>query len=154
MEYIRKPRPDECTFCEISGADTAEDRERYVVLRGPLHYIVLNLWPYNNGHAMVVPNRHLEDITEMTEEETLEMFDYSRRLVTIYRKTMMAEGVNVGLNLGKISGGSIAHLHLHLVPRWTGDANFMPVIGNTKVMVEMLDDTYERLTKEIAEDGE
>ena len=81
----------------------------------------------------------------MTDEESLETMQISRRIVTAYRDTMNAQGVNVGYNLGTASGGSIGHLHLHLVPRWVGDSNFMPVIGQTKVLVEMLDDTYDRL---------
>lgn len=148
MEYIRSEKPPECVFCEVASADPAEDEERRVVYRGRHHFVVLNLWPYNNGHSMVVPFRHVVDLTELTDDESLSMIHLSQHLVEAYRKTMNAEGVNVGLNLGRVSGGSIDHLHQHLVPRWTGDANFMPVIGNTKVMVEMLEDTYARLILE------
>jgi ATP adenylyltransferase len=145
MEYIRKRRPDECVFCEVARIGEAKDRENYVVFRGRENYIVLNLWPYNNGHVMIVPDRHIVDITEMTESEALETFDLSKRVAAAFRETMNAQGVNIGYNLGTASGGSIGHLHLHLVPRWVGDSNFMPVIGHTKVLVEMLDETYERL---------
>ena len=145
MQYIRSEKPKECVFCEIATAPAAEDRDRYVVFRGKTHYVVLNVWPYNNGHAMVVPYRHLTDLTELDDEEVLETFDLSRRLVETFRATMNAQGVNVGWNLGQISRGSIAHLPLHLVPRWAGDANFMPVIGQTKVLVELLSETWDRL---------
>ncbi len=149
MEYIESEKPDGCVFCEAGRADPAGDEERYVLFRGKHHYIVLNLWPYNNGHAMIVPYDHVEDITELSDESALEMFHLSQRLVAAYRRAMRAQGVNVGLNLGRVSGGSIDHLHLHLVPRWMGDANFMPVIGHTKVLVEMLRETWARLRAEI-----
>jgi len=145
MAYIRKPRPDDCEFCEITEADPEEDGKRFVVHRARLNYVVLNLWPYNNGHAMVIPYRHVVDVSELTDEEGMEMLHLTQKLVAAYRESMNAQGVNVGLNLGRVSGGSIEHLHQHLVPRWMGDANFMPVIGQTKVMVEMLQETYDRL---------
>jgi len=145
MEYIRQRKPDECVFCAVAGVGEEHDRKNYVVYRGRLNYVVLNLWPYNNGHVMIVPFRHIIDITETTDDEALETMQISRRVVAAYRETMSAQGVNLGYNLGTASGGSIGHLHLHLVPRWVGDSNFMPVLGRTKVLVEMLDDTYERL---------
>ena len=150
MEYIRGRKPDGCVFCEVAEADPSEDAERHVVHRGRNHYVVLNIWPYNNGHAMIVPYRHITDITDLTDDDALEMFRLSGKLVEAYRSTMNAQGVNVGLNLGQVSGGSIDHLHLHLVPRGLGDANFMPIIGHTKVLVEMLSETYERLRGEAA----
>lgn len=150
MKYIRGKKPEGCVFCEVGDADPEEDEERYVVFRGGSHYVVLNIWPYNNGHAMVVPFRHITDITEMTDEESLEMLRLAGKLVDAYRSCMEAQGVNLGLNLGRVSGGSIEHLHFHLVPRWMGDVNFMPVIGHTKVLVEMLSETYERLRAEAA----
>jgi len=151
MEYIQQRRPDGCVFCEVAGVGEEHDEENYVVWRGELNYVVLNLWPYNNGHTMVVPNRHIVDLTEMTDEEALETVRISQKVVAAYRETMNAQGVNVGYNLGTASGGSIGHLHLHLVPRWVGDSNFMPVIGQTKVLVEMLDETRDRL-REAARD--
>jgi len=151
MEYIRQRTPDGCVFCDVAEVGCEHDRKNYVVYRGRLNYIVLNLWPYNNGHVMIVPYRHIIDITEMTDDEALETMQISRKVVTAYRSTMNAQGVNVGYNLGSASGGSIGHLHLHLVPRWVGDSNFMPVLGHTKVLVEMLDDTYERLREAAGE---
>jgi ATP adenylyltransferase len=149
MEYIEKEKPDGCVFCDCAAADPEEDRERFIIHRSRHHFIVLNLWPYNNGHSMICPLRHIVDVTEMTDEEALEQHHLTQRLVEAYRNAMRAQGVNVGLNLGQISGGSIDHLHLHLVPRWAGDANFMPVIGQTKILVELLADTWTRLRKEV-----
>jgi ATP adenylyltransferase len=149
MEYIRKEKDGSCEFCRIAATEPEEDRENYVLYRGKHHFAVLNIWPYNNGHSMIVPFRHVEDLENFEDEEALEMFRISTWLVAAYRKTMNAQGVNVGLNLGRISGGSIDHLHLHLVPRWSGDANFMPVIGQTKVLVELLGDTWTRLKEEV-----
>ena len=148
IEYIRKERPPGCVFCEVAQADAAADGKRYVLHRGAHHFVVLNLWPYNNGHVMVIPYRHVDDILDLTDDEAMEMHRLSCRIVKAYRKVMRAQGVNVGLNLGQASGGSIEHLHLHLVPRWIGDSNFMPVIGQTKVLVEMLDSTYRNLRGE------
>jgi ATP adenylyltransferase len=145
MEYLERERPDGCVFCECADADPAEDRERFILHRGRHHFVVLNLWPYNNGHSMVIPYRHIADIAELTDEEGLEMLHITQHLIDAYRRTMNAQGVNVGFNLGQVSGGSIEHLHQHLVPRWAGDSNFMPVLGQTKVMVEMLEETWERL---------
>ncbi|MEN8149800.1 MAG: HIT domain-containing protein [Planctomycetota bacterium] len=151
MEYILQRKPNGCVFCEVAEVGSEHDDKNYVVWRGEHNYVVLNLWPYNNGHVMIVPYRHIVDITEMTDDEALETMKLSQKIVTAYRDGMSAQGVNVGYNLGTASGGSIGHLHLHLVPRWVGDSNFMPVIGQTKVLVEMLDDTLERL-REAAKD--
>ena len=150
MEYILQRKPEGCVFCDVAGVGVEHDDENFIVYRGELNYVVLNLWPYNNGHVMIVPFRHIVDITEMTDEEALETMQISRKVVAAYREKMNAQGVNVGYNLGTASGGSIGHLHLHLVPRWVGDSNFMPVIGQTKVLVEMLEDTLTRL-REAAE---
>ena len=150
MEYILQRKPDGCVFCDVAGAAEEHDDKNYVVWRGELNYVVLNLWPYNNGHVMIVPFRHIVDITEMSDDEALETMHISQKVVAAYREKMNAQGVNVGYNLGTASGGSIGHLHLHLVPRWVGDSNFMPVIGQTKVLVELLEDTLTRL-REAAE---
>ena len=149
IEYIRKERPVGCVFCEIAGADPADDGKNYVLHRGRTQFVLLNRWPYNNGHLMVIPFRHIRELAELTDEEALESFHLARRVVDAFRRSMRAEGVNMGYNLGRVSGGSIDHLHLHLVPRWSGDSNFMPVISGTKVLVEMLDDTYSRLRDEV-----
>ncbi len=130
---------DGCPFCEIPKMD---DDEGLVVARGDLVYVVLNLYPYNSGHLMVVPYRHIADYTELDDAETAELAVYTKRALTALRKASGAQGFNVGLNLGAVAGAGIAaHLHQHVVPRWGGDTNFMPVIGRTKVLPQLLRDT-------------
>ncbi len=143
MDYVTGPRPDGCVFCHALESD--EDAANYLLHRGETCFVILNRYPYNTGHAMILPNRCITDVTEMTEEEGQETMALVPRLVQTYRETMNCQGVNVGLNLGDAAGGSIAHLHWHLVPRWGGDTNFMPIVGDAKVVVEMLDETYRRL---------
>jgi ATP adenylyltransferase len=130
-------------FCTALAGDA--DEETHVLYRGETCFVILNAYPYNTGHTMVLPNRHIVDVTEMTPDECCETMDVIRRLCATFRETLNCQGINVGLNLGSAAGGSIAHLHWHLVPRWPGDTNFMPVLGDTKVVVELLDSTHERL---------
>nr|WP_246444761.1 HIT domain-containing protein [Thermomonospora cellulosilytica] len=130
---------DGCPFCKIPKMD---DDEGLVVARGDLVFVVLNLYPYNSGHLMVVPYRHIADYTELDDAETAELAVYTKRALTALRKASGAQGFNVGLNLGAVAGAGIAaHLHQHVVPRWGGDTNFMPVIGRTKVLPQLLRDT-------------
>lgn len=136
------PRAQGCAFCEIQKQDDGVGN--LVVSRGPHSYLVLNRYPYNNGHCMVIPNRHLVDPSEMTAEEAADVWGSVARTADLLRGPLRAEGVNVGMNLGRVSGGSIEHLHVHLVPRWQGDTNFMPILADTKVLVELLTDTYAR----------
>ncbi len=149
MDYVTGPRPDGCVFCHALESD--EDAANYLLHRGETCFVILNRYPYNTGHAMILPNRCITDVTEMTEEEGQETMALVPRLVQTYRETMNCQGVNVGLNLGDAAGGSIAHLHWHLVPRWGGDTNFMPIVGDAKVVVEMLDETYRRLKPSVEE---
>ncbi len=152
MEYVksfRRGEDDGCVFCDALSRD--EDAATYIVHRGPTCFIILNAYPYNTGHALVLPNRHVEDLCDLTDEESLETVVLTQRLCRVYRETMNAEGVNVGVNLGRSAGGSIDHLHWHVVPRWRGDTNFMPVVGGAKVLVEMLEDTWTRLRAALAE---
>ena len=150
MAYIRgenKPtheRPgDECPFCRaptLAGADSL------VVARGESVYVVLNLYPYNAGHLMVCPFRHVPDSTDLTEEEVAELGAYTQRSMAALRDVSGAQGFNIGLNQGAIAGAGIAgHLHQHIVPRWSGDTNFMPVIGGTRTMPQLLESTRDLL---------
>jgi ATP adenylyltransferase len=146
MAYIRgesKPADDsegECPFCRIPVAD---DDERYLVVRrGRLAYAVLNLYPYAPGHLMVCPYRHIADYTETTDDEAAEMAAMTKAALRTLRSVSRAEGFNVGMNQGVAGGAGIAaHLHQHVVPRWVGDQNFMPVIGHTKTLPQLLQDT-------------
>ena len=128
-----------CPFCAIQEM---ADSEGLVVARGTLVYAVLNLYPYNSGHLMVVPYRHVADYTDLTGTETAELADFTKRSMAALRDASQAQGFNIGMNMGHVAGAGIAaHLHQHVVPRWGGDANFMPVVGRTKVLPQLLADT-------------
>ncbi len=145
IAYIRgenKPvdsTPGECPFCRIPAKD---DDEGLVVRRGELAYAVLNLYPYSPGHLMVCPYRHIADYTETTDEEADEIGALTKQAMQVIRSVSGAHGFNIGMNQGAIAGAGIsAHLHQHVVPRWAGDQNFMPIIGRTKTLPELLADT-------------
>ena len=149
MAYIKgqdKPgsdEVDECSFCEIPSRP---DDETLIVARGELAYAVLNLYPYNSGHLMLVPYRHVADYAELTTAETAEIAALTQRAVRVLRHASGAHGFNIGINLGTIAGAGIAaHLHQHVVPRWGGDTNFMPVVGHTRVLPALLSQTRELL---------
>ena len=135
-------RTEDCAFCVELEKD--DGRENLIVHREERAALILNKFPYNNGHCLVIPRRHVVEPSEMTAEESAAVWDLVARTADLLRDPMRAHGVNVGLNLGSAAGGSIRHLHVHLVPRWHGDTNFMPVVGETKVLVELLDATYAR----------
>jgi ATP adenylyltransferase len=129
----------ECPFCAIPKLS---DADGLIVARGTEVYAVLNLYPYNSGHLMVVPYRHIADYTDLTGPETAELADFTKRAMTALRDASQAQGFNIGMNMGGVAGAGIAaHLHQHVVPRWGGDANFMPVVGRTKVLPQLLGDT-------------
>jgi ATP adenylyltransferase len=150
MAYIKgegKPSgagPDEgCPFCH---APTLSDAEGLIVARGELVYAVLNLYPYNGGHVLICPYRHVADYTELTPAETTEFSAFTSRAVRALRQASGAQGFNIGMNLGSVAGAGIAaHLHQHVVPRWGGDTNFMPVVGRTRVLPQLLADTRKLL---------
>ena len=152
MSYIRgEPRSVEgCPFCVLpaqasqSGEDG--DREVLIVHRGELAYVILNAFPYNPGHLMAVPYRHVAGYDELTDDEAAEMTALCRRGVRALRASSGAHAFNIGLNVGQVAGAGIAeHIHQHVVPRWGGDTNFMPLIAHTRVLPELLAETYERL---------
>jgi ATP adenylyltransferase len=132
---------EDCPFCRIPGLP---DSDGLIVARGALVYAVLNLYPYNSGHLMVVPYRHVADYTELDAAETAELAGYTKSAMTALRSASGAQGFNIGMNMGSAAGAGIAaHLHQHVVPRWGGDANFMPVVGRTRVLPQLLADTRE-----------
>jgi diadenosine tetraphosphate (Ap4A) HIT family hydrolase len=134
---------DGCPFCEIPEMT---DEDGLVVARGGSVFAVLNLYPYNSGHLMVVPYRHVADYADLEEPEYMELATFTQRSLTALRKASGAQGFNVGMNLGLVAGAGIAaHLHQHVVPRWGGDTNFMPVVGHTKVLPQLLRDTRQML---------
>ena len=134
-----------CPFCV---APTLTDEEALIVARGALVFTVLNLYPYNAGHLMVCPYRHVADYTELDGPETAELADHTRFAMTALRAASGAQGFNIGMNMGGVAGAGIAsHLHQHVVPRWGGDTNFMPVVGHTKVLPQLLGETREMIAK-------
>ena len=148
MAYVLKGRPGGCIACEALAAGV--NARSLVLHRGSTCFVMLNRYPYNTGHLMICPVRHVKEPSEMTDAELLETMKLVARCSALLRKRMNAGGVNAGLNLGPASGGSVDHLHMHVVPRWVGDVNFMPVISGTKTLVEMLDGTWKRLREEAA----
>ena len=147
MAYIRGegPHGDGCPFCEIPALS---DGDGLVVTRGQLAYAVLNLYPYNSGHVMLVPYRHVAGYDELTEPEAREIAALTQHALRALRHVSGAQGFNVGMNLGVVGGAGIAaHLHQHVVPRWGGDTNFMPVVGGTRVLPQLLPKTRDLLAR-------
>lgn len=139
MAYIKGEGKDGCPFCEIP---TLDDDDALVVARAPAVYVVLNLYPYNSGHLMVCPYRHVSDYTELDDAETTEIASLTKAAMRTTRAVSGAHGFNVGMNQGAVAGAGIAaHLHQHVVPRWGGDQNFMPIIGRTRTLAQLLTDT-------------
>jgi ATP adenylyltransferase len=133
-----------CIFCDALAA--TDDVASGVLFRGQRAFVVLNAYPYNTGHVMVAPNRHVGEPRDLDPEESHELTDVTFRSIEVLREGMGPDGFNVGMNLGRIAGAGIpGHLHVHVVPRWSGDTNFMPVVGETKVLPEMLADTDAKL---------
>jgi ATP adenylyltransferase len=136
-------QPHACVFCE---ALASEEAGSLILFRGATCYIILNLYPYNNGHLMVVPYRHVASLAECTHEELVEMIDFTRRSEMALTEAYHPQGINIGINIGRSAGaGVVDHVHMHAVPRWTGDTNFMSVIGQVRVLPEELEGTAERL---------
>ncbi|SME93945.1 HIT family protein [Desulfovibrio gilichinskyi] len=144
MDYILGPKPDECVFCIPESTD--EDKERCILFRAKHCFVLLNKFPYNNGHIMVTPYKHVSKLTDLTEEATSEIMKYITISCDVLEKAFKPHGINVGLNIGEAAGAGIAaHLHFQLVPRWNGDASFMAVFGETTVIPQHLSSTYSRL---------
>ena len=150
MAYIQgEGKGPGCPFCEVPGMP---DADGLVVARGDACFAVLNLYPYNSGHLMLVPYRHVSGYEDLSDEETVELAEFTQHAIRTLRHASGAQGFNVGMNLGGVAGAGIAaHLHQHVVPRWGGDTNFMPVIGHTKVLPQLLPETRELLARAWAE---
>lgn len=145
MEYIIQKDSTECIFCTLPKSD--DDEKNFILFRGENSFVVMNIFPYNNGHLMVSPYRHLACITALDKKETLELAELTKKCIEILRKLITPDGFNTGFNLGKSAGaGYDEHVHNHIVPRWIGDTNFMPVLADTKVHPEHLLKTYEKLS--------
>ncbi len=145
LAYIKgegKPADGSAALCPFDEMPKLSDADGLIVARGTTVYAVLNLYPYNSGHLMVVPYRHVADYTDLTDAETDELGDFTKRAMGALRDASQAQGFNIGMNMGGVAGAGIAgHLHQHVVPRWGGDANFMPVVARTKVLPQLLAET-------------
>lgn len=152
MEWVERDGDesfDGCVFCAFPKRD--DDRNHLIVARNDHAFVMLNNYPYNPGHVMVIPNEHDSDYADLGEGTLLGHARLKQRTFDAMEAAFSPDGFNAGLNIGEGSGGSIDHLHTHVVPRWSGDTNFMPVISDTKVIVEGLEDTYEKLHAVFAE---
>ena len=146
MEYLDAPKSDACVFCEIAAAPPAKFRERLVLVAQDHAFVCLNRYPFAAGHLLVVPRRHTADFSGLTLEEYDAWMRLGRDAVARLRAASVPEGVNLGVNLGRAAGAGITdHLHAHVVPRWSGDSNFMPVVADTRIMPEYLDEAWKRL---------
>lgn len=144
LEYIKTPSSDKCIICEKANSD--KDDENYIIQRGEYSFSFLNIYPYTNGHVMIAPFRHVSKFRQLEHKEILEMMNFTKNIQKKLEQKFNSEGFNIGFNEGKIAGAGIhEHIHLHIVPRWEGDTNFMPVIANTKIISESLDSVYKRL---------
>jgi ATP adenylyltransferase len=156
LSYITTPKDkpaaegEECFICR--GAAGADDRANLVVYRTALSLVVINRFPYNNGHLLICPKAHKGQLDELADDELLDLQHLLRRMSGIIRNRMNAEGFNIGLNLGRVAGAGVpGHMHWHLVPRWFGDTNFMPVAGDTKVISQSLEALYDLLREALGE---
>ena len=140
IDYIRGPKDDDCFICQ--AAQDTEDQSNLVIARGDKIFLLLNAFPYNSGHVLIAPYRHIPDLADLTGDELNEIMHLTVRMKAVLTRVMKPEGFNFGFNLGHAAGAGLeSHLHGHIVPRWVGDVNFMPVLGNTRVVPESLDAT-------------
>ena len=150
IDYILSKKPPGCIFCDKPAED--RDDENLILLRGKYHFIIMNAFPYNNGHMMVVPYRHTSTLSGWSAEERAEMMELADLGVELLKRTMRPDGFNLGINMGLVAGAGVAdHIHFHIVPRWNGDTNFMPVLSDTRVISEGLRATFGKLKEALAE---
>lgn len=146
LAYVTREHEDgyqepECVFCELPAR--RDDERSYILHRGERCFVIMNLFPYNNGHLMVIPYAHVDTLLALDGDTLQEMMLLTQRAQTVMAERMRPQGFNIGMNQGRAAGAGIAdHIHLHLLPRWAGDTNFMPAIGDTRVMPQHLDETY------------
>jgi ATP adenylyltransferase len=146
LEYIQSPEQDGCIFCVDD--DSTDDQARLVVARGAYSYVIMNRYPYSNGHLMLSPYRHLAEFAKLDTDEILEIHQLLVLSQRALRDVCAAQGFNVGWNIGRVAGAGIAdHLHMHIVPRWAGDSNFMPVLADIRVIPQHIEKTYTLLVE-------
>ncbi len=147
ISYIKKHKKEKgCLFCRVLRS--SEDKRNLIIFRSEYSLCMLNLYPYNNGHIMIAPKRHTSSLENLNEKETTDLMNSVKKATRLLKKTLKPQGFNYGINSGRVSGaGIVAHLHVHIVPRWQGDTNFMPVVFNTKVISQSLSALYQALIK-------
>jgi len=144
IQYILEEKPGGCILCDKPKED--KDAQNYILYRGEKNFIMLNSYPYNPGHLLVAPYRHTPDLEELTEEERNEHFELISRSIRVLKEVFQPGGFNIGANIGKVAGAGIDdHFHSHIVPRWQGDTNYVPVLGDIRVVPQALADTYKAL---------
>ncbi len=151
IETFSQPKNDkgECVLCKAYQDNN--DDEKFVVMRGKLVYVVMNIFPYNSGHVMIVPYRHTSDLLSLSDEESLEMMTLIKKMMKALQTVSKPDGFNVGANIGRTAGAGIdQHIHFHIVPRWNGDTNFMPILADTKLVSEDMKDTLMKLRKALS----
>lgn len=147
IKYITGDKEEGCIFCQ--KPKEGNDKDNLILYTGETGFIIMNRYPYSNGHLMTVPYKHTNNFSDLTQEERLELMNLTAKCIDILQ-VIKPEGFNIGMNLGRTGGAGIDdHLHFHVVPRWNGDTNFMPVIGDVRVMPEYLEETYETLSKHL-----
>jgi len=152
MAYIEVEQPHGCIFC--TKPEAGDDRQQLILFRGEQCFVMMNLFPYNNGHVMIAPYRHTADLVGLSVEEQAEMMRLTRYCVRVLQEAFRPEAFNLGMNLGRTAGAGVAdHLHMHVVPRWNGDTNFMPVLAETKVLPDALFTSYDKLAEAIRRSG-
>ncbi len=148
IQYIKGPPPEGCIFCTLPRE--GRDRDHRILHQGRRAFVILNTFPYNSGHLMIVPHRHVADLAALEDDEILELMHLTTAAMEAIRATYNSEGFNIGVNLGRAAGaGILDHVHVHVVPRWVGDTNFMPVLGEVKVLPEDLSVTHDRLSQSL-----
>ena len=144
IQYILDEKPEGCVLCDKPGE--GKDASNHILYRGAKNFVIMNLYPYNPGHLMVAPYRHVPTLEDLTAEERNEHFELVSRSVTVLKEVFSPDGFNLGANLGKAAGAGIDdHYHSHIVPRWQGDTNFMTVLADVRVVPQAIDDTYKML---------
>lgn len=148
IEYIKMEKIEGCIFCKLPAMN--EDEKNLILYRGKQAFVIMNNYPYNPGHVMVAPYRHVAEFENLKKEEVEEIYELISLMLRAIKNAMNPHGFNIGINIGRVAGAGIEdHIHVHIVPRWNGDTNFMPVIADTKVIPQSLEDTYKELKKEI-----
>jgi ATP adenylyltransferase len=144
IQYVTRPKESGCILCQKSKEN--KDETNFILHRSQNNFIILNAFPYNPGHLMIAPYRHIANLQDLSDDEVTDHFNLVRKSLALLKEILNPDGFNIGLNIGKVAGAGIEeHLHTHIVPRWQGDVNFMPVLSNTRVISEELAATYKKL---------